>query len=142
MAVFLDKLKQRGVDRFKGPTAQTIPTVTPPESPLAAGVTDINKVAPRPQPATAVSQRVAGLPEKGPVGSLPQFQGIKKRIVADLPSKTQLEGIQGILSGQSIGNPVIENFVKGMAAQGKNPEEIRQAFINQQKTSKSPLVIL
>ena len=142
MAGLLDKLKQRGVERFKGITQS--PGILPQTatSPLSQAPTDINRVAPRPQPSQVVSERISALPQRGTIGSLPQNKAIKNQIVADLPEKTQLEGIQGIINGQDIGNPVIDNFVKGMAAQGKTPEEIRQAFIEQQKTSRSPLVLL
>lgn len=136
MAVLLDKLSQRGINKFKG--VQPSQAVQPQQaiqqpSPLPSITQDISR-PPTPD-------RISQLPQRGPIGSLPQNQGIKQRIVADLPAKVQIEGIQGILNGQDTTSPVVNNFVKGMAAQGKNPEEIRQAFINQQKTTKNPLVI-
>ena len=135
MAVLLDKLSQRGIKRFKGAPPQTTqPSQTAQPSPLPSITETINR--------PPVSQRISALPQQGAVGSLPQFKNIKQRLIADLPAKTQLEGIQSILSGQDSQNAVINNFVKGLASQGKSPEEIRQAFIDQQKTSPSPLVLL
>jgi len=140
MAVLLDKLSQRGVRRLGGgnvPSPATNQAISP--LPSIAGQ---NITAPaKPLTTAPVSSRIAQRPQRGTVGSLPQFATEKRRFIADLPAKVQLEGIQGILGGQDSDSPVINNFVKGMAAQGKSPEEIRQAFVNQQKTIQNPLVI-
>lgn len=140
MAILLDKLKNRGVQRMGGATEPTIsanPNMPAPPSPLPT----INQQIQQPT-ARSLASRVGGIPQKGAVGSQPQFANIKGRMVADLPANVQLQGIQKVLAGQSTGNQIIDNFVKGMAAQGKSPEEIRQAFIAQQKASASPLVLM
>lgn len=141
MAILLDKLSKRGLSRMgKEPTAQPmvqpgLPTAQPTQpSPLPSITETIN------QPA-ALGSRLAQAPQRGVVGSLPQNQGIQKRIVADLPPAVQIQGIQDILNGQDSTSPVINNFVRGLSQQGKNPEEIRQAFIEHQKTSNNPLVL-
>jgi len=86
----------------------------------------------------STATRVGTLPR---AGALATAQGSKKRFVSDLPAKVQLEGIQQILGGQDSRSSVINNFVRQMSAQGKSPEEIRVAFIEQQKRSKNPLSI-
>jgi hypothetical protein len=88
----------------------------------------------------SASQRLNALPQRGNLAST--FQGVQKRFVADLPANVQLQGIASILSGKETNNPQLNDFVKSMAAQGKQPEEIRQAFIAHQKTSPDPLVIM
>lgn len=131
MAVFLDKLKTRGLQRIGK---------EPPESPLPS-ITETISTPPKPLTTKPLSNRIGGLPQRGTVGSLPQFANIKQRFLADLPAKVQLQGIQAVLSGADSGSPIINNFVKGMAAKGAQPEDIRQAFINQQKSSDNPLVL-
>ena len=66
----------------------------------------------------------------------------KQRLVADLPPSLQLQGINNILSGKDSSNPQANMFIRNLAAQGMNPEQIRQAFILDQKKSPNPLVIL
>jgi len=128
MAVLLDKISQRNTQRSM-PTQQASPLPT------------INQTISRPQARAPINQRMAGMSERGPVGSLPQFNGIKKKFIADLPANVQLQGIQDIMAGQESTSPIVNNFVRGMAAQGRNPEEIRLAFIEQQKTTDNPLAL-
>ena len=135
MAVLLDKLSKRGLSRMGKPTEQ--PVQQP--SPLPTITEQV--MQPRVPPAPLAS-RIAQAPQRGEVGSQPQFKNIQKRFVADLPAKVQLEGVNLILSGQDTKSPVINNFVRQMAAQGKSPEEIIQAFKTHQKTSQDPLVLL
>lgn len=135
MAVLLDKLSKRGVERFGSPVNQ-------PKSPLPSITDQINLPTVKTVNKRPLNQRINNVSQRGAVGSLPQNANIKKRFVADLPSNEQLEGIQSILSGKDTNSPIINNFVKGMAAQGKSAEEIRQAFVEQQKQSNNPLVIL
>jgi len=89
-----------------------------------------------------ISQRMSQSPARGVIGSMPQWQGEKRRFIADLPANVQIKGIQSILNGQETQNTVINNFVKGMASQGKSPEEIREAFMQHQKSSSNPLVLM
>jgi hypothetical protein len=76
------------------------------------------------------------------LSQLPQVAPTKQRLVADLPANVQLNGIAQILAGQNSNNPSLNTFVKQAAAQGMQPEQIRQAFIAEQKKSTNPLVIL
>jgi len=128
MAVLLDKISQRGT---RGVPAQASPLPT------------INQTisAPARRAGTSLAGRVSGMAERGPVGSMPQFKSIKKKFIADLPSNVQLQGIQEIMAGQDSTSPIVNNFVRGMASQGRNPEEIRLAFIEQQKNSQNPLAL-
>jgi len=141
MAVLLDKLSKRGIDRLS--RSQSTPSAT---EAIRSPFQSVNQTAGAPQarPVTTAptEQRAGALPQRGALAS--SFQGgrIQKRFVADLPQNEQIQGIQTILSGQSSGNQIIDNFVKGMAAQGRQPEEIRQAFIAQQKASGNPLVLV
>ena len=151
MALF-DRLSQRGINRLGRtikPTDQAsilgVPTQKPlPTIPERMGIAPAVPAVTRPAvlTTTPAAERLAQLPQRGIVGSMPQFAGINKRFVADLPANVQLKGIADILSGIDSNSPIINNFVRGMATQGKTPEEIRQAFIVQQKTSPNPLVIL
>ena len=132
--ILMDKLSQRGIKRAPGMAEQP--------SPLPAISGQITPPAPKPLTTTPVSQRMGSLPQKGAVGSMPQWGHIPKRFVADLPANVQIQGIQAIMAGQDTPNPIVNNFVKGMAQQGKSPEEIRQAFIAHQKNSPDPLVLM
>lgn len=71
-----------------------------------------------------------------------QVQPEKRRLVADLPANVQLNAINQIISGQGTQNQQVNDFVKRSAAQGMQPEQIRQAFIAEQKRSPNPLIIL
>lgn len=134
MAVLLDRLSRRGTERI-GQTPQ-------PASPLPT-ISDTTSRPPARTLTTApLSRRLSQIPQRGAIGSLPQNVGVQKRFVSDLPAKQQLEGIQQILSGQDTNSPIVNNFVKGMSAQGKSPEEIIAAFKTQQKASGNPLVLL
>lgn len=140
MALF-DKLSQRGLQRMgKDPNKQSSILGVPAQKPLPTIGETLQK-PPATMP-TTMAGKVGQLPQAGAVGSMPQFQNIKKRFIADLPAKTQLEGIAQILSGQDTNSPILNNFVKGMAAKGAQPEDIRQAFIQHQKASPDPLVLL
>lgn len=66
----------------------------------------------------------------------------KQRLVADLPANVQLNAISQILSGQNTTNPQINAFVRQAAAKGMQPEQIRLAFIEEQRKSANPLIIL
>ena len=133
--ILLDKLSQRR------PNQNIQPNTMPQESPLPTYNQGINQPV-KPLTTTPMYQRISSMPQRGVIGSMPNWGGIQKRFVADLPANIQLQGIQSILSGQETQNPIINNFVKGMAAQGKTPEEIRQAFIAHQKQSNNPLVLM
>ena len=133
MAVLLDKLSQRNTLRS-----------TPAELNQASPLPTINQTISTPPvrvPSASINQRVSQLSERGPVGSLPQFNGVQKKFVADLPTNVQIQGIQEIINGQDSTSPIVNNFVRGMAAKGAQPEQIRQAFIEQQKNSANPLAL-
>jgi len=76
------------------------------------------------------------------LGKLSQVNPQKQRLVADLPPAVQLNAISQILAGQNTTNPQINTFVKQSAAQGMTPEQIRLAFIEEQRKSSNPLIIL
>lgn len=76
------------------------------------------------------------------LSKLPQVAPTKQRLVADLPANVQLNGIAQILAGQNSNHPTLNTFVRQSAAQGMTPEQIRQAFIAEQKKSPNPLVLL
>jgi len=138
MALF-DRLRQRGVN----PQTQARTLAQPQAQPQAQGVLPtINQGIPPAIPPTATTDRLRQLPQQGSVGANFQGGAIKKQFIADLPAKVQLDGIAQILAGQDSTSPAINNFVRGMAAKGKGAEEIRQAFIAQQKTSENPLVVV
>lgn len=133
---FFDKLSQRGLNRLnRTPKLQEQQI-----SPLPSITDNLNKpsanVSVKPQ--TGLN-RLGQLPQRGTLGTV--NSNISQRFVADLPANMQLQGINRILAGESI-NPQIDEFVKTLAAQGKTPEEIRQAFIAQEKNSPNPLIIL
>jgi len=73
---------------------------------------------------------------------VPQVQPEKRRLVADLPAEVQLNAINQIMSGQRTTNQHINTFVQKMASQGMQPEQIRQAFIAEQRKSPNPLIII
>ena len=140
MAVFFQRLSQRGIDRLRGqPQGPSLKGQRAGDFPTLSE--QINKPPARPLTTTPLSTRLGQIPQRGTLGSLPQFRGVNRRFVADLPANVQLQGINSILAGQDSTSTIINNFVRGMAAQGRTPEEIRQAFIAQQKTSANPLVI-
>ena len=90
----------------------------------------------------ALQDRLSGLPVRGQVASQPQFRNVKQRMVADLPPNVQLQGINMILSGQRSFGAQVDGFVKGLAQQGLNPEQIRQKFIQREMKSTNPLIAL
>jgi len=152
MARMIDRLSQRGLARMgkgiqprAGATIQSTPAPAAASPAAESPLPTINQTIQSPaQPLTTtpLTQRLQERPERGGVGGLPQFKNVKKRFIADLPAKQQIDGIQQILAGQDSTSPIVNNFVKGMAARGMQPEEIRQAFIEQQKKANNPLVIL
>lgn len=125
--ILLDKLSQRPAKPQQSVQTQAKPMGAPTAKPTVT---------------PSVSQRLSSLPQRGAMGSMPEWSHEPRRFVSDLPAKVQLEGIQNIINGQDTQNDVVNNFVKGMASQGKTPEEIRLAFIEQEKKSPSPLVLL
>lgn len=131
MSLF-DKLAQRGTERLG--RVNKLAGVQSPQT-IISNVSKPPTATPTAQPTT----RMAQLPTMGQMAS---SQGTQKRYLADLPANVQLQGIAQILSGQESSNQGLNNFVKTLAAQGKSPEEIRLAFIEQQKNSPDPLVIL
>ncbi len=76
------------------------------------------------------------------LSQLKQVAPQKQRLIMDLPPATQINGINQILSGQKSSQPTLDTFVKQAAAQGMQPEQIRLAFIEEQKKSANPLVLL
>lgn len=76
------------------------------------------------------------------LSQLKQVNPQKQRLVADLPPATQLNAISQILAGQNTTNPQINTFVRQAAAQGMTPEQIRLKFVEEQRRSPNPLVIL
>ncbi len=149
MALF-DRLARRGMERLNrniSPEKQAKPlgVGTPPIAPTATP-NIVNQTQPTAVPqnltTTPTVQRLNQLPERGELGSTFQGGKVPNRFIADLPTNEQLQGIVNILSGQSSGNDGVDNFVKILSAQGKSPEEIRLAFIQQQKVSSDPFVIL
>lgn len=82
------------------------------------------------------------MPLQDRLSKLQQVNPQKQRLVADLPANVQLNAINQVLLGQSTRNPQIDTFIKQMAAQGMQPEQIRQAFIAEQRKSPNPLVLL
>ena len=141
--ILLDKLSQRGLKRMGMPANPGQPLQpTQPQSPLPSITDTIAQPKARALTTTPMGDRLAALPQRGAMGSMPQWGGTPKRFLADLPANVQLKGISDILSGLDSNSPIVNNFVRGMAAQGKSPEDIRQAFIAQQKTSPNPLVLM
>jgi len=59
-----------------------------------------------------------------------------------LPAQAQLNAINEIIAGKGTRNEQINNFVRRSASRGMQPEQIRQAFIAEQRRSPSPLIIL
>mgnify|MGYP001594471966 CR=1 FL=1 len=142
MAILFEKLRQRGIERMgKQPVQQGLQPQIQPPSPLPS-ITEQITAPPARMPTMPLSGRMATASVRGELGSMPQWQSINKRFIADLPANVQLKGIADILAGQDSNSPIINNFVRGMAAQGKSPEDIRQAFIAQQKPSQNPLVLM
>lgn len=135
MAILLDKLSKLR------PTGAPATTPQAQISPLPSITQTINQPPARSLTTTPMPQKIEALPQRGALGSMPQWKATPQRFLADLPAQTQLQGIQEILSGQDSNSPLVNNFVRTLAAQGKQPEEIRQAFIAQQKTSANPLVL-
>lgn len=146
MALF-DRLARRGMDRLNrniSPEKQATPTGIPSITASIPNVVNQPKptVGPRALTTTPTADRLNQLPQRGELASTFQGGKIPNRFIADLPAGEQLQGITQILSGQGSGNDSVDNFVKTLAAQGKTPEEIRLAFIQQQKISPDPFVIL
>jgi len=126
--IFLDKLSQRSIN------PKSLTTVS--NSPLPNISQPIRSSYSR-----SISDRLINLSPRGTIGSSSEWMHEPRRFVADLPANVQLEGIKNILSGQSSGSQIIDDFVLGMSRQGRTPEQIRLAFIDQQKNSPNPLVI-
>lgn len=76
------------------------------------------------------------------LGKLNQVNPDRRRLVTDLPAETQLNAINQILAGQSSTNQFINDFVLKRARAGVKPEQIRQEFLNEQRSSASPLIIM
>ena len=87
-------------------------------------------------------ERLAQAPMRGALGSSPQLAGTKGRMLADFPANEQIGAINRVLAGENIPNEFVNNFVRQSAAKGMNPEQIRQAFIAEQRASKEPLMLL
>lgn len=83
-----------------------------------------------------LEQRLSKLPV------LNNQQQAKRRLVADLPANVQLDAINKILTQNIKVHPQIDAFVRQSAAKGMTPEQIRQAFITEQKTSANPLILI
>ena len=66
----------------------------------------------------------------------------RQRLVSDLPAATQLNAINQILAGQNTTNPMINDFVRRKAKEGRNPQQIMQDFVTEQRRSASPLIIM
>ena len=141
---FLDKLSQRGLKRMGigQPIGQTLQPPSPLPSITQTLPAAIPPALPPARPLAPASQRLGELPQRGNLASTFNGGAVQKRFIADLPASMQLQGIASILSGKETTNPQLNEFVKSQAAQGKQPEEIRQAFIAHQKTSPDPLVIM
>lgn len=82
------------------------------------------------------------MPLQDRLSQLKQVAPQKQRLIADLPPAIQLKGITDILAGQNSSHPSLNTYVRQMAAQGMQPEQIRQNFIAEQKKSANPLVLL
>jgi len=76
------------------------------------------------------------------LAKLNQTKPGKQRLVADLPAATQMNAINQILAGQNTTNPFINDFVKKRSKEGRNPSQIREDFITEQRRSASPLIIM
>lgn len=76
------------------------------------------------------------------LAKLNQVQPGKQRLVADLPPATQLNAINQILAGQNTTNPMINDFVRRKAREGRKPAQIREDFVTEQRRSASPLIIM
>lgn len=83
-----------------------------------------------------LEQRLSKLPV------LNNQQQAKRRLVADLPANVQLDAINKILTQNIKVHPQIDVFVRQSAAKGMTPEQIRQAFIVEQKVSANPLILI
>ena len=127
--ILLDKLSQKNIQRDKD--IQKTNNNIQNESPLP----NIAETIKRP-PAAKLESRIESMPQ-----TRDNSQSQSGQRVIDLPANVQIEGIQSIISGQLTGNQIIDNFVNGMVSQGKSPEEIRTAFIEQQKKSPNPIIL-
>ena len=103
---------------------------------------------PRKQPAptsspspTAVRPPTAVSPIAERLSQAPTGAGSQGRMLADLPVNTQINAISKILAGENAPNEFVNNFVRRAGAKGMTPEQIRQAFISEQRTSSSPLML-
>ena len=76
------------------------------------------------------------------LSKLQQVNPQKQRLIADLPPSMLLQGINNILSGKNSANPQADALIRQLATQGRTPEQVMQLFIQQQKASSSPFVIL
>jgi DNA polymerase III gamma/tau subunit len=82
------------------------------------------------------------MPLQDRLSQLKQVNPQKQRLVADLPPSMLLQGINNILAGKNSSNPQANTLIRQLAAQGKTPEQVMQAFIENQRKSQNPLVIL
>lgn len=144
MSLF-DKLAQRGTQRLgrnipPGKEASILGVNMP--KPISTPSDILSAQTPRRLTTAPVQDKLRQLPQRGQLGSTFKGGAVKQRFLADLPASVQLQGIQSILSGQETNNQPLNQFVKTLAAQGRTPEEIRLAFIESQRNSPDPLVIM
>ena len=83
---------------------------------------------------------MAGLRER--MAGVSQVQPEQRKLIADLPAQVQLNAINQIIAGKKTRNQQVNSFVQQSAARGMKPEQIRQAFIAEQRRSPNPLLIL
>ena len=76
------------------------------------------------------------------LSQLKQVNPQKQRLLVDLPSNMLLQGINNILAGKNSTNPQANSFIRKLGSQGMTPEQIRLAFIEEQRRSANPLMIL
>ena len=80
----------------------------------------------------ALADRLAGLKQVG--------QG-KQRLIADLPASVQINAINQVLNGERSFGAEVDGAIKRLS-QGRTPDQIRSAFIDEQRKSPSPLMLL
>ena len=136
---FLDKLKKLDISNQPMQVRSPLTSVTKQEN-----LNSMQNISPQKKMLTTdpLEKKLNQIPERGQVGA--NFQGgkVKQRFLADLPANTQIQGINQILSGQNTNNEQLNNFVKTSSARGMTPEQIRLAFIENQKQSTDPLVLI
>ena len=72
------------------------------------------------------------MPLEDRLARLNQVAPNRRRLVSDLPAATQLNAINQILAGQNSTNPMVNDFVRRKAKEGKNPQQIMQDFATEQ----------